>query len=86
MKEDSKRRYWKSEAPLMQVVTRKFRPVHSFGRRLWGLKGRGSEIAPEHYRIVSDQDAVLSLARVKGYVCLETIAGAAVLKLLNLSL
>ena len=24
--------------------------------------------APEHYRIISDQDAVLPLARVKGYV------------------
>ena len=36
--------------------------------RLWGSKGRGSDSAPELYRIVSDQDAVLPLARVKGYV------------------
>ena len=60
--------------------------------RLWGSKGRSSDSAPEHYKIVSDQDAVLPLARVKGYVwhwpntIFKTIAGAAVLALLNLSL
>ena len=30
-----------------------------------GIKGQGSDSAPEYYRIVSDQDAVLPLARVK---------------------
>ena len=60
--------------------------------RLWGSKGRSSDSAPEHYKIVSDQDAVLPLVRVKGYVwhwyntIFKTIAGAAVLKLLNLFL
>ena len=55
-------------------------------------KGRGSDSAIEHYKIVSDQDAVLPLARVKGYVwhwynaIFKTIAGAAILRLLNLSL
>ena len=60
--------------------------------RLWGSKGRGSDRAPEHYRIVSDQDAVLPVACVKGYVwhwyntIFKTIAGVTVLTLLNLSL
>ena len=36
--------------------------------RLWGSKGtygRCSDSAPEHYKIISDQDAVLPVARVK---------------------
>ena len=55
-------------------------------------RGRGSDSAPEQYKIISDQDAVLPLARVKGYVwhwyntIFNIIAGAAVLKFLNLSL